>query len=202
MILRFLHCVPLVAAVVLWFYCCSGSAWPAICSNEADLNQEIERVQKGLLPAAVVKGSPLRSMTLVDRMFAYHATAVSIAVIHNGAIRWSQGFGILKLGGAPVTPDTLFQAAVAALRLVQSGKLNLDEDVNHYLKSWKLPTKGFTEQRRVTLRELLTHTAGTTVRGFPGYAAGAAIPTLLQILDGVPPANTPPIRVDTIPGTT
>ena len=213
MFLRFFHHVRLTAAVVLWFSCGVGNAWPPSdprsSGDEAQLKEEIERVQKGLLPAAVVKGSPIRNMTLADRMFAYHVTAVSIAVIHNNAIRWSQGFGTLKVGGAPVTADTLFQAAsiskpvtaVAALRLVQSGKLNLDEDVNHYLKSWKVPTNGFTEQRRVTLRELLTHTAGTTVRGFPGYAAGAAIPTLPQILDGVPPANTPPIRVDIVPGT-
>jgi CubicO group peptidase (beta-lactamase class C family) len=148
-------------------------------------------------------------MPLADRMFAYHVTGVSIAVIHDGRIKWAQGCGTVKLDGAPVTADTQFQAAsiskpvtaFAALRLVQSGKLKLDSDVNDYLKSWKLPNNRFTEQHRVTLRELLTHTAGITVAGFPGYAAGAAIPTLRQILDGSPPTNTPPIRVDTVPGT-
>lgn len=194
----------------LWFACSVGSTGGLQTSkSNAALREEIDRIQNGLLPAAVVKGSPIPKMTLADRIFAHHLTGVSIAFIHDGAIKWSHGFGTLKLGGAPVSADTLFQAAsiskpvtaFAVLRLVQSGKLNLDEDVNHYLKSWKLPTNRFTEQHKVTLRELLTHTAGTTVRGFPGYAAGAAIPTLPQILDGLPPANSPPIRVDTVPGT-
>ena len=43
------------------------------------------------------------------------------------------------------------------------------------------------------VRELLSHTAGVTVHGFPGYAAGTPVPTLLQVLDGTPPANTDPL---------
>jgi CubicO group peptidase (beta-lactamase class C family) len=91
--------------------------------------------------------------------------------------------------------------ALAVLRLVQSGKLDLDADVNQYLKTWKVPENEFTAKKKVTLRELLTHTAGTTVHGFPGYAAGAPVPTLVQVLNGEKPANTPAIRVDTVPGT-
>jgi CubicO group peptidase (beta-lactamase class C family) len=92
-------------------------------------------------------------------------------------------------------------AAVAVLRLVESGTLNLDADVNQYLKTWKVPDDQFTEKRKVTLRELLTHTAGVTVHGFPGYAAGEQVPTLVQVLNGEKPANTAPIRVDVEPGT-
>jgi CubicO group peptidase (beta-lactamase class C family) len=197
-----------VLTFMLFLFLC-GLAFVAFENPKNALQQEIDRIQNGLLPAIAVKGSPIPKMTLSDRMFAYHVTGLSIAVIHDGAIRWSHGFGTLKVGGASVTADTLFQAAsvskpvsaFAVLRLVQSGKLNLDEDVNLYLKSWKVPTNPFTEQRGVTLRELLTHTAGTTVSGFPGYAEGAAIPKLPQILDGLPPANNQPIRVDIVPGT-
>ncbi len=93
--------------------------------------------------------------------------------------------GIASIGGPPVTPDTLFQAAsiskpvaaVAVLRLVDQGKLNLDTDVNQYLKSWKLPANEFTTKTKVTIRQLLTHTAGLTGHGFAGYAAGAPLPT-------------------------
>ena len=46
----------------------------------------------------------------------------------------------------------------------------------------------------------MTHTAGMTVHGFPGYAAGAPVPTLVQVLNGEKPANTPAIRIDTPPG--
>jgi len=50
------------------------------------------------------------------------------------------------------------------------------------------------------LRRLLSHSAGLTVHGFPGYAATAAVPTVVQILDGAKPANTPAVRVNTAPG--
>jgi CubicO group peptidase (beta-lactamase class C family) len=78
--------------------------------------------------------------------------------------------------------------------------LDLDRDVNAYLKSWKVPENEFTRTEKVTTRRLLSHTAGLTVRGFRGYPAGAPVPTLLQVLDGLPPANSEPIRVDQVPG--
>jgi len=171
--------------------------------------QRIQRIQDGLLPAVLVKGEPAPTTKLADRMAALHVPGVGIAVIHGGKIEWARGFGVTKIGGPPVTPDTLFQAAsiskpvtaMAVLHLVQSGKLDLDTDVNQYLKTWKLPANTFTEHSKVTLRELLTHTAGLTVHGFPGYASDAALPTLVQVLNGEPPANSAPIRVDTEPGT-
>jgi CubicO group peptidase (beta-lactamase class C family) len=173
------------------------------------LEQRIQRIVDGIPPAIIVKGEPAAVTKLADRMAALHVPGVSIAVIHDGKIEWARGFGVTRIDGPPVTPDTLFQAAsiskpvaaMAVLRLVQSGKLSLDTDVNEYLKSWKVPANRFTEKTKVTLRELVTHTAGLTVHGFAGYAAGAAVPTLVQVLDGEKPANSAPIRVDTDPGT-
>ena len=139
-------------------------------------------------------------------MIRLHIPGVSVAVLHGGAIEWSKGYGITRAGGAPVTPDTRFQAgsiskpvtALAALRLVHQHRLTLDDDVNGWLKDWKLPTP---PGERVTLRELLSHTAGTTVHGFPGYAAGAPVPSIDDVLTGRSPANTEPVVVDTAPGT-
>jgi len=68
------------------------------------------------------------------------------------------------------------------------------------LKSWKLPENNFTAQHPVTLRELLSHTAGISVHGFEGYAAGLPVPTLIQILNGQKPANSDPIIVQDGPG--
>jgi len=141
-------------------------------------------------------------------MAELHVLGVSITVIHNGEIEWARGFGVTRVGGPAVTQGTLFQAAsiskpvtaMAVLHLVGSGKLDLDADVNQYLKAWKVPTNKFTETSKVTLRELLTHTAGMTVHGFPGYASDSALPTVVQVLNGEKPANTPAILVDTIPG--
>ncbi len=142
-------------------------------------------------------------------MAELHVPGVSIAVIHNGAIEWAQGFGVKSLGGAPVTAETLFQAgsiskpvsALAALKLVEEKKLSLDADINTELSSWKLPDSAAAKGKPVTLRELLTHTGGTTVHGFPGYASDAPVPTLVQVLNGEKPANTPAIRIETEPGT-
>jgi CubicO group peptidase (beta-lactamase class C family) len=171
------------------------------------VEQHIQHIQN-LLPSVITKGEPAATTKLADRMAALHVPGVSVAVIHDGKIEWARGFGVARAGGPPVTPDTLFQAAsiskpvtaMAVLRLVQAGKLDLDADVNQYLKTWKVPSNSFTEKTKVTLRELLTHTAGLTVHGFPGYASDAPLPTIVQILNGEKPANTPPIRVDIEPG--
>jgi CubicO group peptidase (beta-lactamase class C family) len=109
----------------------------------------------------------------------------------------------------PVTAETLFQAgsiskpiaALGALRLVGEGKLKLDANVNDELRSWKLPENEFTVEQKVTLRRLLSHSAGTTVHGYSGYEPGHPLPTTVQILDGAKPATSPPVRVDTVPGT-
>jgi CubicO group peptidase (beta-lactamase class C family) len=177
--------------------------------TSSTLEQRIQRIQDGIPPAVLVKGEAVSTTKLADRMAALHVPGVSIAVIHEGKIEWARGFGVTRPGGPAVTPDTLFQAAsiskpvtaMAVLHLVQSGKLSLDTDVNQYLKTWKLPANNFTEKSKVTLRELLTHTAGLTVHGFAGYASGQPLPTLVQVLDGAGPANSAPIRVDTEPGT-
>src|SRR3954470_5883693 len=57
----------------------------------------------------------------------------------------------------------------------------------------------FTAQQKVTLRALLSHTAGISVHGYLGYPEGQPIPTLLQILDGKLPANSDPVRVENTP---
>jgi CubicO group peptidase (beta-lactamase class C family) len=90
--------------------------------------------------------------------------------------------------------------AMAALRLVEQRKLSLDVDVNKQLTSWKLPADPVAAGKPVTLRELLTHTAGITAHGFPGYASTELVPTLVQVLNGEKPANTPPIRSESAPG--
>ena len=102
---------------------------------------------------------------------------------------------------APVTQETRFQAAsiskpvtaFAVLRAADSGKLSLDEDVNKYLKSWKVPVNEYTEGG-VTLRALLSHTSGTGDGfDFPGYNPSAKLPSLEQVLDGKPPSNVGPV---------
>jgi CubicO group peptidase (beta-lactamase class C family) len=107
---------------------------------------------------------------------ALHVRGVGVAVIQNYKIEWAKGFGFADVETQrPVTNETLFQAgsigkpvaAVAAKKLVEMGKLRLDDDVNTFLKSWKLPDSDFTKEQRVTLRRIMSHSAGVTVHGFP-----------------------------------
>ncbi len=172
------------------------------------IEQRIQRVESGLEGDIVLKGDTRATRNLADRMKELNVPGVSIAVVHEGKIGWARGFGVTRVGGFAVSPDTMFQAgsiskplaAMAALRLVEQGKLSLDADINTYLTSWKLPGAPVTAGKPVTLRELLTHTAGIAVHGFPGYASNEPVPTLVQVLNGEKPANTPAIRSDAAPG--
>lgn len=199
-----------VYAIVLClcFIMPSARALPAP-GNDPAVEAKIQRIQNGLLPPVMIEGEASQTTKLVERMTQIRVPGVSIAVIHDGKIEWARGFGVTATGNARVTPDTLFQAAsiskpvaaMAVLRLVEAGKLDLDVDVNQYLKSWKISENSFTEHSKVTLRRLLSHSAGMTVQGFPGYASDEPVPTLVQVLNGEKPANTPAIVVDTVPGT-
>jgi CubicO group peptidase (beta-lactamase class C family) len=195
--------IGVLALAVVWVAWLAADRAPA--QEPPAVRQRIMAVENGLVPA---KGGPGR-VRILDRMRQLNVPGASVAVIRDFKVEWAKGYGVAdRQTGAPVTPETLFQAAsmskpvaaLGALKLVERGQLDLDRDVNTYLKSWKVPQNQFTRQHAVDLRSLLSHTAGTTVHGFGGYPAGARLPTLRQILDGVKPANSPPIRVDKVPG--
>lgn len=180
----------------------------ATIQNKSSVVERIARVESGLLPAVILKDQSA-TMTLAERMRYYKVPGVSVAVINEGKIEWAKGYGVTEVDGStPVTADTMFQAAsiskpVAAmgmLALVEKGLLSLDEDVNSKLKSWKVPDNDFTKEQKVTLRRLASHSAGLTVHGFRGYAAGEAVPTTVQVLDGEKPANSAAVRVNVLPG--
>ncbi len=169
----------------------------------------ITRIENSLIPPVVLDDAPSASWTLAERMLHYHTPGVSVAVMRGGRIIWAKGYGVREYGKPTrVNTDTLFQAAsisksvaaMGALRMVEQGAFSLDENVNLKLKTWKVPDNQFTAVEKVTLRRLLSHTAGLTVHGFRGYAEGEAVPTLVQILNGTKPANSQPIRVDVAPG--
>lgn len=173
----------------------------------ATVDERISRITGSVIPAVTVEGDPVETEALADLMAENNVPGVSVAVFRKGEIEWARGFGLAdKDEGRPVTPETLFQAAsiskpvaaVAALSLVEEGRLDLDEDVNLELTSWKVPSNELTEQQPVTLREILSHTAGLTVHGFPGYEQGSEIPTPVEVLKGE--GNTAPILVDLLPG--
>ncbi|CAI3804181.1 serine hydrolase domain-containing protein [Rheinheimera sp. MM224] len=182
----------------------------AASSDSTALNEKISRVEQGLSTSVVVKGASAKKMRLADRMHYHQVPAVSIAVVNNGQLEWARAYGVNVVGKAEhTTPTTLFQtasiskavSAMAALHLVEQGKLQLDGDVNNQLKSWKLPDNEFTKEHKVSLRQLLNHSGGVNVHGFHGYEMTQTVPSLLAVLNGDSPANSAAVRVEAIPGT-
>jgi len=183
-----------------------ASAAAASCGRP-DEAARIARVENGLRSPVVIKGDPAGN--ILERMKHYKVPGVSIAVFDGRRVLWAKGYGVMDADTKePVTERTLFVAgsiskpvaAMGALKLVDEGKIGLDRNINDVLTSWKLPENELTAGHPVTLRELLSHSGGTTVHGFGGYAAGQAVPSVIDILDGK--GNTlAPVRVDLRPGT-
>jgi CubicO group peptidase (beta-lactamase class C family) len=195
-------------AVLLAGYGSIGAPAGARTLTAADV-AHIAAIENGLVPPVIIKGRPAPAATLASRMAQTKVPGVSIAFFDRGRVVWAKGYGLADVAsGRPVTPQTMFQAgsiskplaAVAALRLVEAGRLDLDQDVNARLKSWQAPENTFTAEQKVTLRRLLSHGAGLTVHGYNGYARGEAVPSTVQILNGQAPANSAPVVVEAVPG--
>ena len=196
-----------LAEIVLSLIVCNVST--AMGQTSASAKQRMEAVQEHLSRYVILKGSSNNDMRLSAQMAALHVPAVSVAAIQNGRIDWVQAYGVSSLGGAPISPKTLFGAAsiskpvtaLAVLKLVQERRIDLDVDVNRYLKRWKIPDNQFTIEKKVTVRELLSHTSGIGTHNGEIYDPGLPMPTLLQILNGEKPARTAPVQVEAVPGT-
>lgn len=185
---------------------CALLAAVAAHAQSASAADTIARVERNLLPRLVTERT--QPMRLADRMRHYRVPGLSVAVVDNGQLVWAQAWGAAQIGKPqPLTADTLMQAAsiskaltgIGALKLVEQGKLTLDADVNTVLSTWRVPPGAQTADKPVTLRRLLSHSAGLSTSGFAGYARGQPVPTLLQVLDGLPPANSEAVRVTAPP---
>ena len=170
--------------------------------------ERIRQVEKSLAGYARIEGEP-SGWTIQERMLFHGTPALSVAVISGHKLEWVKAYGMAdKEGKIPATPSTLFQAAsiskslnsLGVLKLVQDKKIDLDKDINAYLKSWKFPYDTASKGKTISVYNLLTHTAGLTVHGFPGYEVGQPLPTVPEILDGKKPANTDAVRSAFEPG--
>ena len=144
------------------------------------------------------------SLSIEQLMARFKVPGVSVAVIRDFKIHWAKAYGVADVEtGRKVDVNTPFQAAsiskpvtaMAAMRLVQEGKLNLDSDINTVLKSWKVPSSDLNKDQPVTARSLFSHTSGADDGfGVPGYDPSAPRPTVVQILNGEKPSNVGPVR--------
>jgi CubicO group peptidase (beta-lactamase class C family) len=173
-----------------------------------DIAKEITSVETGLRSSVQFIND--HTWNIDKRMTHYGVPGVSIAVIKDYKIHWIKHYGVTdKETGLAVDAKTLFQAgsiskpvaAYAALKYVELKKLALDEAVNNKLVEWKIPDNEFANKLPVALKHLLNHSAGVTVHGFGGYPTGVPVPTVIQVLNGVIPANSAAVRVDMQPET-
>jgi len=166
------------------------------------IDDRIKLVENNLSPG-IVYGDTVPRLNLLKQMAAYKVNGLTIAVIKDYKIDWAKGYGWADVEEKrPVTAETRFQAAsisksinsLGILKLVQQGKITLEADINNYLKTWKFPYDSVSKNKKISLANLLSHTAGLTVHGFGGYRPGDSLPTLVQVLNGTKPANSPPVR--------
>lgn len=173
----------------------------------ASVKSRIKSVENGLIPYVPVQGFP--AWNIYERMKHYKVPGVSIAVVNNFKVEWAKGYGLADtLKKTPVTPQTMFSAgsisklvmAAAAFQLIQEQKLSLDEPINQYLKSWKIPENDYTRQTPVTLRMLLSHTGGTSQTSYFGFPpSNKNLPSIIDILSGQPNAESRGVVVNSEP---
>jgi len=186
--------ISIMVLTVLTVAGCAGSPE----RHENWLNSDLE-----LIPAVNLRGVPVQEHQISSRMNHYGVSAVSIAVLRDGQIISSQSLGMISAESSiSVTPQTQFQAAslskpvtaVAALQLVNAGLVSLDDFVGNYLNEWVLPGSLSSDSTTVTLTSLLSHSAGVSVKSYPGFEQGADWPSLDDILEGRENAYSPRVE--------
>ena len=154
-------------------------------------NSKINDVENNLLDAITYSIDNSIKYNIYQRMKYYNVPGVSIAVVDNDKIIWAKGYGELETGtNRKVTAESIFQigsvgkmiAALSTLSLANKGVLNLDRDVNTYLKSWKIAENKYTKEKKITLRQLLSHTAGISDDYSAPFHRGSTTPSLTEHL--------------------
>ena len=166
----------------------------------------MKEVENNLIPFVPVKG--FAGWRITDRMKYYKVPGVSIAVIKDYKIDWAKGYGLADTSqNIPVTTETMFSAgsiskflmAVTALKMVENGQIELEKPINNYLSSWKITENDFTKKTPVTLRMLLSHSAGTSQSSYFGFTPAQLLPGITEILSGAKISETRPVVVNSEP---
>ncbi|MEM9531083.1 MAG: serine hydrolase domain-containing protein [Pseudomonadota bacterium] len=166
--------------------------------------------QTGLVERADRDDADAARFSVEQRQVHHGVPGAGVAVISEGKVSWAGGFGNrVKDTDSPVDADTVFSVGSVSkmvnagliLRLVAEGLVDLDTDVNTYLKSWQVEDSRYTRDQKVTLRMILSHTAGFSQHGFGDFEPGADLPTALETLNGKKPARHGRVRLMFKPGT-
>lgn len=179
-----------------------------IFAQNKSLANRIEEVENNLIPFVPIKD--FKGWNILDRMKYYKVPGVSIAVIKDYKIDWAKGYGMADTSkNIPVTTETMFSAgsiskflmAVTALKMVEKGQIELDKPINNYLTSWKITENDLTKKTPITLKMLLSHSAGTSQSSYFGFTPTQPLPTIVEILSGAKVSETRPVVVNSEPNT-
>ncbi len=177
-----------------------------VFAQNKSLPNRMKEVENNLIPFVPVKG--FKGWNIIDRMKYYKVPGVSIAVIKDYKIDWAKGYGLADTSkNIPVTTETMFSAgsiskflmAVTALKMVENGQIELEKPINNYLTSWKITENDFTKKTPITLRMLLSHSAGTSQSSYFGFTPTQPLPTIVEVLSGAKISETRPVVVNSEP---
>jgi CubicO group peptidase (beta-lactamase class C family) len=122
----------------------------------------------------------------------HNVPGMAIAIIKNDQVIIKKGYGFSDVSlGAKVDTKTGFNigsiskmfTAWGIMKMVEDGKIDLETPVSNYLTKWKLPTSKF-DKDKVTIRNLLQHTAGLSVHGYNGYESREELTSISTSLSG------------------
>lgn len=182
---------------------------PAYAMPKA-LKTKVTQFENNLISKMKWGKSQPRHWHINARLYAHRVPGASVAIIENYQVVWASGYGTKQVNKSePVDSATLFSVgsvskmvnAALILRLVAEEQLSLDTNINQYLTRWQVKDNHHTKKQPVTLRTILSHTAGFNVHGFPDFKPGARLPTVLQTLEGKSPARHGRVKVTFEPGT-
>jgi len=146
------------------------------------------------------QSDPARNATLVSAMDKkvplwleeFIVPGAGLAIIEDGQVILQKGYGLADVEQAiPVSERSGFNiasisksvSAWGVMRLVEQGQLDLDAPAERYLTRWHLPASEF-DVNGVTIRRLLSHTAGLSLHGYPGWSPADTLPTIEESLSG------------------
>ncbi len=177
------------------------------CHKKTSLGEKQDYVLEHILIKA---GQQKKMMSLTKAMAYFKVPAISFAVIQNNKLSWIDAVGYTKPDhNQKVDTNTLFQAgsmsksvaAATTMSLIDRGIINLDTAVNPLLNSLRIAKTDRFKHHKITLRQLLDMSSGLSVGTYRGYVPGQKLPTLVQTLRGMRPANNPPTQILYQPGT-
>lgn len=180
----------------------------ADCIIQKESVERKVQLESGIRGHVKFLGESENLSSITNKMSEYNIPALSLAIISQGKIEWADIYQnvnfpeVQKLDCA-----SIFQAAslskpvtfLAALHMHAAGEIDLDKNIQNYLKDFVLPQGKQTVENPVTFRNIFSHTSGIISGGYQGYAKGLPLPSDLDILRGSAGVNSPAIDVITSP---